>query len=106
MTQKLIIEVLRNSVTKKISILGTLTEEDDAKLTALIPKLSKNANKQFEETIGMNALNLDDYINNELKDLLEEGYSFVSANEIFENTKFINIDWLKDYRKQTEIKDT
>lgn len=92
MTQKLIIEVLRNSVTKKISILGTLTEDDDAKLTALIPKLSKKAKEQFDETIGMNALNLDNYINNELKELLEEGYSFVPANAIFENTKFINID--------------
>ena len=77
---------MKNSVTKKISILWTLTEDDDAKLTALIPKLSKKAKEQFDETIGMSALNLDNYINNELKELLEEGYSFVPANAIFEYT--------------------
>lgn len=78
--------IIRNHDTKQYSIIGALSAEEEQQLVSKI--VSMQAQKiDCDRT----SLNLDNSINNEIANL-EDNYTFVSINRLFNGETFINIE--------------
>ncbi len=80
--------ILSNDVQKRVSILGTLSPNEESIITHMIATLLKNGIK-----CQRNSYDLNRSISQVINDYLENNpnYEFVPVNDLFDSKKFIQI---------------